>query len=248
MENNTPKIYAAICAVMEDVGAVTKSKRNTQGAGFMYRGIDDVMNALNPAMAKHKIFTVPEVLEQIREERLSKAGGNLTYSFCKIKYTFYAEDGSNVEAVVIGEAMDSGDKATNKSMSIAFKYACFQVFCIPTEEMIDPDAETHSPSPDAKQTKPTNKPKQTAPAQTSKTPAQPQPSAPTQEQMEEVAQQKINAVKVTTIKGELDRTGVQESAICKRYGFAKLEDCTEGLFVKVMSALTKTKSKEVPNE
>ena len=39
--------------------------------------------------------------------------------------------------------MDSGDKATNKAMSIAFKYACFQVFCIPTEEMVDPDAECH---------------------------------------------------------------------------------------------------------
>ena len=38
--------------------------------------------------------------------------------------------------------MDSGDKATTKAMAIAFKYACFQVFCIPTEEMKDPDAET----------------------------------------------------------------------------------------------------------
>ena len=42
--------------------------------------------------------------------------------------------------------MDSGDKATNKAMSVAFKYACFQVFCIPTEEMRDPDAETPPPS------------------------------------------------------------------------------------------------------
>lgn len=99
-----------------------------------------------------------------------------------------------------------------------------------------------------KQAKLADKPKQTAPAQTSKAPAQPQPSAPTQEQMEEVAQQKINAIKVTTIKGELDRTGVQESAICKRYGFAKLEDCTEELFIKVMSALKKTKSKEESHE
>ncbi len=59
-----------------------------------------------------------------------------------MKYTFYAEDGSHIEAVVVGEGMDSGDKATNKAMSAAFKYACFQVFCIPTEEMKDPDAET----------------------------------------------------------------------------------------------------------
>ena len=42
--------------------------------------------------------------------------------------------------------MDSGDKASNKAMSSAFKYACFQVFCIATEEMKDPDAETPPPS------------------------------------------------------------------------------------------------------
>lgn len=128
---------------MEEVGSVTKSKKNTSGQPFMYRGVDDVMNALNPAMVKNKLFIVPEVLEQLREDRTTKNGGNLIYSICKIRYTFYAEDGSNIPAVVIGEAFDSGDKATNKAMSIAFKYACFQVFCIPTEEMKDPDSESH---------------------------------------------------------------------------------------------------------
>ena len=104
------------------------------------------MNALSPALIKYKLFVVPEVLNQRREERQSANGGNLIYSICTIKYTFYAEDGSFVSATVVGEGMDSGDKATNKAMSVAFKYACFQVFCIPTEEMRDPDAETPPPS------------------------------------------------------------------------------------------------------
>lgn len=140
-------IYETISKVMEDVGAVTKSKQNTSGQPFMYRGIDDVMNALNPAMIKNKLFVVPEVLEQTREDRQSAKGNALIYSVCKIKYTFFAEDGTNISAVVIGEAFDSGDKATNKAMSIAFKYACFQVFCIPTEEMKDPDSESHEVKP-----------------------------------------------------------------------------------------------------
>lgn len=135
------KIYQSIIAVMEDVGAIGKEKKSQQG--FMYRGIDDVMNALNPAFIKNKIFTVPQVLEQHREERTTAKGGLLIYSICKVKYTFYAEDGSSVEVVTIGEGMDSGDKATNKAMAIALKYACFQLFCIPTEEMTDPDAECH---------------------------------------------------------------------------------------------------------
>lgn len=141
------KIYEAISNVMEEVGAIGKNKKCQQGNGFMYRGIDDVMNALNPAFVKFKVFVTPEILEHIREDRTSQKGNTLIYSVCKIKYTFYTLDGSSVSATVIGEAMDSGDKSMNKAMAVAFKYACFQVFCIPTEEMVDPDSEVHSVVP-----------------------------------------------------------------------------------------------------
>lgn len=138
-------IYETITAVMEEIGAIGKNSKNNQ-QNFMYRGIDAVMNALSPAFVKHRLFVIPEVLEQKREERQTNKGGNLIYSICRVKYTFYAEDGSSLAAVTIGEGMDSGDKATNKAMSIAFKYACFQVFCIPTEEMRDPDSDSPDPS------------------------------------------------------------------------------------------------------
>lgn len=134
-------IYEAISRCMEEIGAVGKDAVNKQ-QGFKYRGIDAVMNAINPALVKNHVFIVPEVLEQQRQERTTSKGTVLIYSICRIKYTFYAEDGSSIEAVTVGEGMDSGDKATNKAMAIAFKYACFQVFCIPTEEMKDPDGET----------------------------------------------------------------------------------------------------------
>lgn len=139
-------IYQSIAAVMGEIGAVGKTSKNQQ-QGFMYRGIDAVMNALQPALIKYGVFVVPEILEQTREERVNAKGTTLIYSICKIRYTFYAEDGSSISATVIGEGMDTGDKATNKAMSIAFKYACFQVFCIPTEEMVDPDAEVHEVKP-----------------------------------------------------------------------------------------------------
>lgn len=139
------KIFTAINEIMKELGPIGKNQTN-KVQGFKYRGIDDVMNALQPLLATHGVFVVPEVLEQTREDRQTNKGGNLIYSVCKIKYTFYAEDGTNVSATVIGEGMDSGDKATNKAMAIAFKYACFQVFCIPTEEMKDPDADTPEPS------------------------------------------------------------------------------------------------------
>lgn len=134
-------IYQSIAKILEEVPAIGKNKRNTT-QNFMFRGIDDVMNTFQPLLAKHKVFIVPQVLEQTREERQTSKGATLIYSICKIKYTFYAEDGSNIEAIVVGEGMDSGDKATNKAMAIAMKYAMFQVFCIPTEEMKDPDGDT----------------------------------------------------------------------------------------------------------
>jgi hypothetical protein len=39
--------------------------------------------------------------------------------------------------------MDSGDKATNKAMSAAYKYMAMQLFCIPTEGDNDADSSTH---------------------------------------------------------------------------------------------------------
>ena len=139
-------IYQAISKCMEEIGAVGKNDIN-KTQGFKYRGIDAVMNAINPALVRNHVFIVPEVLEQNREERTTNKGTLLIYSVCKIRFTFFAEDGSSITAVTIGEGMDSGDKSTNKAMAIAFKYACFQVFCIPTEEMADPDAESPEAAP-----------------------------------------------------------------------------------------------------
>lgn len=138
-------IYESITAIMQEIPAIGKDKKNAQ-QGFKYRGIDDVMNVLQPILSKHKVFVVPEVLEQTREERVTGNGKTLLYSIMRIRYSFYAEDGTSVSAVVIGEGMDSGDKASNKALAIAMKYAFFQVFCIPTEELKDPDSETPEPS------------------------------------------------------------------------------------------------------
>ena len=147
-------IYEAIADIMKEGCAIGKGKYNPQQK-FNYRGIDDVMNVFQPLMSQRGIFLVPEVLEHHREERATKSGGNLIYSVLKVKYTFFAMDGSSISSVVMGEGMDSADKSSNKAMAAAMKYAMFQVFCIPTEEMKDPDGESHpdntpAPPPPAK--------------------------------------------------------------------------------------------------
>lgn len=135
------QIFTAITNAMADIVAVGKDKYNSQ-QGFKFRGIDDVMNTLKPILTKHRIFTVPQVLEQTREIKTTAKGKEAQYSLLRIAFRFYTVDGSFVEAITQGEAMDYGDKASNKAMAIAYKYALFQVFCIPTEEMRDPDGES----------------------------------------------------------------------------------------------------------
>lgn len=145
------QIHELIGQAMREIGAIGKNSKN-QTQGFMYRGIDAVYNALNPVMAKLGIFICPEIEEMNREERRSVKKdqyGNeresvLMYSVLRIRYTVYAPDGSNISLSVVGEAMDSGDKSINKAMSVGMKYAMFQLFCIPTEEMKDPDADVYT--------------------------------------------------------------------------------------------------------
>jgi hypothetical protein len=151
MADTTPAIYKAIIGVMKTINAIGKDRRNSQ-QNFAYRGIDDVMNELHGALAENGVFVVPEVLDETRSTGKSKSGGELYYTRLKIRFTFYTDDGSSVSAVVIGEAMDSGDKASNKALSIGLKYAMLQVFCIPTEDEKDPDAQ--SPQPQAGTMKP----------------------------------------------------------------------------------------------
>ena len=144
------QIYGLIGQAMKKIRAIGKDSTATNQSGkqmYKFRGIDAVYNALNPVMGELGLFICPEVLEQTREERKTMNGGTLIYSILKVKFTMYAPDGSNVSCVVIGEGMDSGDKASNKAMSIALKYMMFQLFMIPTEEMVDPDAEVHEVAP-----------------------------------------------------------------------------------------------------
>jgi hypothetical protein len=140
------KVYQAINAVQGalSVEGIGKTRRNTQGSGYMFRGIDEVYNALSPLLAKHSLVIIPRMIARTCEERASKAGGALFYVTVEAEFDFVsAEDGSKHTARTFGEAMDSGDKATNKAMSAAYKYAAFQTFAIPTEGNPDADAETH---------------------------------------------------------------------------------------------------------
>lgn len=138
---SSPKIYAALIKANKLIGAIAKDSENT-AQRFKFRGIDEVYNELHPILAECGIVIIPEVVSYEVSERPTKNGAAL-YTRATIRHHFTAEDGSSVSTTVVGEAMDSGDKGMNKAMSIALKYALFQLFTIPTREDKDPDATTH---------------------------------------------------------------------------------------------------------
>lgn len=136
-------IYAAMAKVMGLVGVVGKTKKNVQ-QGYQFRGIDDVMAHVQGVLADCGVICIPYVVSVEREMIQTKSGGTMASVRALIDHTFYASDGSSVVARTIGEAMDSGDKASNKAMSAALKYALTEALMIPTYET-QRDTEEASP-------------------------------------------------------------------------------------------------------
>jgi hypothetical protein len=139
------KVYESINRVQAGLAAVGIGKdRKNQAQGYNFRGIDDVYNALSPLLAKHGLCILPRIVSRSCEERVNGKGTALFYVTVEAEFDLVSsEDASKHTIRTFGEAMDSGDKATNKAMSAAYKYACMQAFAIPTEG--DNDADAHTP-------------------------------------------------------------------------------------------------------
>lgn len=138
-------VHERIVAVLGDLPAIGKNQRNVQ-QNFNFRGIDDVLNHLNPLLAKHGVFFVPTVLERTDALRTTAKGSALYVVNLHVRYTFFGLLGDSVAADGWGEGTDSGDKATNKAMTGAMKYVLFQVFAVATEDTVDADATTPEPT------------------------------------------------------------------------------------------------------
>jgi len=122
---------------------ISKGRKNTT-QGYSFRGIDDMYNVLSPLLADAGIVVLPVYSDRQVVERETKSGTALFYTTLKGDFTFRSsEDGSAVTVTTFGEAMDGGDKATNKAMSAALKYAFMQTFTIPTEGDNDTENVSH---------------------------------------------------------------------------------------------------------
>lgn len=117
------KVYQAINAVQKalSVAGITKDRTASSGGNnsYKFRGIDDVYNAVSPLLAEHQLCILPRMISRECTERLSSNNKALFYVVVEAEFDFVsAEDGSKHTVKTFGEAMDSGDKATNKAMKI----------------------------------------------------------------------------------------------------------------------------------
>ena len=135
-------IFRKMSKVLASISAVGKDRKNSQ-QGFAYRGIDDIYNELNHRLGEQGIFIVPQIMDHTVTRDIQKNSRGEEKPFfhhlVKMRYSFFAEDGSHVDVETMGESSDFGDKGLGKAQQYAIKVALIQTFVIPTEDE-DPDA------------------------------------------------------------------------------------------------------------
>ena len=141
MTEHKPTVNEAWLQVMGDVQAIRKQQRNTR-QGFSFRGIDDVMNAVGPALRKHGVAVVPVRVDEAHERISLASGKGATEVRVGVTYSIIGPAGDRIDGYSVGESMDTGDKATAKAMSVAYRTFLLQALTIPTDEP-DPDLEVH---------------------------------------------------------------------------------------------------------
>lgn len=196
-------VYQAISMITAELGeiGIAKERQATEGGKFKYRGIDQVYEALNGLLVKHRLVILPRYRDRVETERRT-SGGKAMYDVTLTgEFTLICTlDGSSTTVTTYGEAFDLGDKATNKAMSVAYKYAAFQVFCIPVEgeNTDDTDADQNHDMVPSRQT------------------AQPAPQQ-SKEEMEKIARanydEAIRLIQAAATVAELDQGGPVEKKI-----------------------------------
>lgn len=140
-------VVDAVAAVMGDVQAIGKNQRVTEGpARFNFRGVDDVVQAIGPALRQHGVVFAPVRVVSVEHERYqTRNGASMDGVTVIVEYAFTGPMGDTLPVAAAGQAADSGDKAIPKAMSVAYRTALLEALCIPTGEP-DPDSQVHERS------------------------------------------------------------------------------------------------------
>lgn len=121
--------------VLAELPAIGKAMAPGSGLKYAFRGIEAVLDMLNPLLSERGLFVVPCEVVSVSETARETRGGTLTYNVRVVMlYRWYGPAGDFIQVASTGEGSDTQDKATQKAMTSAFKYMLFETFAISTEE------------------------------------------------------------------------------------------------------------------
>ncbi|KIF04161.1 hypothetical protein PL81_20340 [Streptomyces sp. RSD-27] len=126
-ETTTPEtpltVDEAFIAVMREIGPVGKNGKN-KDQGYQFRAQEDIVTAARKPMARYGLRMLPRV---ISHEHFTR--GKVNVAIIEVEFTFRGPTGDIMPPIlVIGEGADVSDKASNKAMTAAKKYAFIQAF------------------------------------------------------------------------------------------------------------------------
>ena len=130
-------VFQAINEVSKRVGSLAKEGFNSHQQ-YNFRGIDQLITAVQPVLNEVGLVIIPRV---ITHESMDRHTDKNIQRWCtvEVQYTLVGPAGDTTEAVMVGEAVDTADKAMNKAMSNAAKYFYFQTFWFGVGGMDDGD-------------------------------------------------------------------------------------------------------------
>lgn len=137
--DTVPAIFPAMGRIVKEIESIRKEGKNKE-QGYVFRGIDQVYNMIHSLLAAEGVTTPPRVINKEISTRQTAKGSTMTHVSMDVEFWFTAPDGS---AMCVGpissEALDTSDKAHNKALSFAQKYAIVQTFTIPTIDVQEGD-------------------------------------------------------------------------------------------------------------
>jgi len=134
-------VWVAWARVMADVQTIAKRDKREAGdgagKGYLFRGVDTVINAVGPALRRHGVLVLPEEIVTIeyRETRTSK-GTVMQECIVRVRWSVIGPSGDRLAGTIesAGQANDTGDKATAKAMSVAQRVLFLTSLHVPTDD------------------------------------------------------------------------------------------------------------------
>lgn len=134
-------VHEAFAALQRDVVMIPKTQRNND-AGFDFRGVDDVMDAIGPAQRRHGLFILQRVIKWTSERYRTTEGVGMKAVEVEVEFTIYGPMGDTIAGSAVGDAADRADRALAAAQSVAYRTFLLTGTSMPTRQT-DPDMANH---------------------------------------------------------------------------------------------------------